>query len=251
MSEINTDLNGILLLDKPIGYSSHNVVNTVRKETGVKRVGHTGTLDPFATGLLIILVGKKFTKLQDLFLKQDKHYLCEFELGYETTTLDKTGELTLQTPQDQIITITQKQVQTVMKQFIGPQLQQAPAFAAIKVAGEKLYSHALKLLHNPDHADFEAWQSQLPKRQIEIFEIVLTQFHAACSTKSACCTISVHCSSGTYIRSLIRDIGKALNTYATAISLKRTQIGTIRLSDAQQVDQPESWVWHQKTELLN
>lgn len=233
-------------MDKPIGWSSHRVVNFVRRATGVKRVGHTGTLDPFASGLLIILVGREFTKLQDSFLKQDKTYECQFELGYETTTLDSTGELTKSCDQERLQSIDQAMVQTALDALTGTQQQRPPAFAAIKQSGTTLYQHARELLKQSNGVEeLEIWQATLPSREITIHSIQLNSFMASDSSHpNPTVTIVVSCSSGTYIRSLIRDVGEKLGTYATATALCRTSIGQHELTNANTVETPlPEWRW--------
>lgn len=249
MTPPSSQPSGILLINKPIDWSSHRVVNFIRKATGVSRVGHTGTLDPFATGLLIILVGREYTKQQDLFLKQDKTYECQFELGYETTTLDSSGEITKRCEKSELPLITQTKLDAVLRSFIGKQQQRPPAFSAIKQSGDTLYHHALELLHQPDgHTALENWQATLPTRTVTIYDIALKSFTASDSTHEyPKVQITVSCSSGTYIRSLIRDIGTALATYATATTLKRTSIGTISLTSANSIETPSTqWRWYKQ-----
>jgi len=246
MSQSSSQPAGILLIDKPISWSSHRVVNFVRRATGVKRVGHTGTLDPFASGLLIILVGREFTKLQDSFLKQDKIYECQFELGYETTTLDSTGEVTKACDQPQLQLIDQAKVQAALDALTGTQQQRPPAFAAIKQSGTTLYQHARELLKQSDGVEqLENWQATLPTREITIHSIQLTSFMASGSNHpNPTISIEVFCGSSTYIRSLIRDVGEKLGTYATATALRRVSIGNHLLQDANTVDAPLSeWRW--------
>lgn len=246
MSQIHDQPTGIVLFDKPVGWSSHRVVNFVRRATGVKRVGHTGTLDPFASGLLIVLVGRKYTKLQDSFLKQDKQYECQFELGYETTTLDSSGEVVKKCTNSVLNQMCQAKVNQVLASCGGTQEQRPPAFAAIKQNGTTLYKHALNLLHQADGvAALENWQATLPSRTITIYSIELTGYqNADPNHPHHTIHLTVSCSSGTYIRSLIRDIGEKLHTYATATALRRTSIGGYHLTQANTVETPVSnWHW--------
>lgn len=252
MSQSSGQPAGILLMDKPIGWSSHRVVNFVRRATNVKRVGHTGTLDPFATGLLIILVGREFTRLQDSFLKQDKTYTCRFELGYETTTLDATGEVTKSADKEKLAEVNQSAVQSVLNALIGTQQQRPPAFAAIKQSGTTFYQHARELLKQTNGVEaLENWQATLPDREITIHSLELMAFQDCDSAHHyPVGEITVSCSSGTYIRSLIRDIGEKLGTYATATELRRTSIGNYSLTDANTIDKPLSeWRWLEVTPL--
>ena len=239
------DENQIILIDKPAGISSFGIVAKVRAklktEFGHKvKVGHTGTLDPFATGLLILLSGK-MTKKSSEFLKLDKIYEATLKLGYTSTTGD---------PEGQIQQFDRKQIQTslvedlsevttenegaspvttgrsdpcpklndvefVLKSFIGQITQTPPRFSAIKINGERAYKLARQ------GKDFK-----IPSRQIEIYSIDILDYHYP-ELK-----IRVHCSSGTYIRTLAEDIGKALNTGAYLTTLRRTKIGNYDVKDA-------------------
>jgi tRNA pseudouridine55 synthase len=252
MSQPSSQPAGILLMDKPISWSSHRVVNFVRRATGVKRVGHTGTLDPFASGLLIILVGREFTKLQDSFLKQDKTYECQFELGYETTTLDSTGDITKSCNQARLRSIDQAMVQTALNALTGTQQQRPPAFAAIKQSGVTLYQQARELLKQSNGVEeLEIWQATLPAREVTIHSIQLSSFQAGDINHPApTINIMISCSSGTYIRSLIRDVGEKLGTYATATALRRTSIGHHKLENANTTETPSSeWRWLEHNSL--
>lgn len=252
MAQTTDQPTGILLIDKPITWSSHRVVNFIRKATGIKRVGHTGTLDPFATGLLIILVGREFTKLQDSFLKQDKTYECQFELGYETTTLDVTGETTKSCIQEALAQVNTASLQVALDTLIGTQLQRPPAFAAIKQSGTAFYQHARELLKQANGTEaLENWQATLPPRKVTIHSIKLASFQESDTTHSyPTVEMSVSCSSGTYIRSLIRDIGEKLGTYATATALCRTSIGNYNLEDANTIETPPTkWRWLESKSL--
>lgn len=246
MTPVSNQPAGIVLIDKPIGWSSHRVVNFVRKATGVKRVGHTGTLDPFASGLLIVLVGRNYTKLQDTFLKQDKSYRCQLVLGYATTTLDCTGEIIATADRSILQNYTETMILQVLEKLTGTYDQRPPAFAAIKQSGEKLYHHARELLKQDNGLEsLQKWQTTLPLRKITINAISVLAFQPA-STNSPFPTleIEVTCSSGTYIRSLVRDIGEQLGIHATTTSLQRISIGQYQLSSANSIDTPMSqWRW--------
>ncbi len=214
---------GILLIDKPSGLTSHDVVYKVRKKTGVKRVGHAGTLDPLATGLLIILVGREFTKRQTEFLKQDKEYLCRVQLGVETDTYDIDGQITKKAEWEEISRVTQEDLEKVLENFRGEIIQTVPAYSAVKVKGEKLYQKARK---------GEINKEDLPSRKVSIKELELMEFEKNDRKQEVFSTIKVECGSGTYIRSLVHDIGQKLGVGATVSSLRRTSIGEHRLEDA-------------------
>lgn len=214
---------GILLVDKPAGVSSHSVVNWARRVFGIRRIGHTGTLDPFATGLLILLIGRKFTKLQANFLKQDKEYLCTAQLGISTDSYDITGKVLNTANWNEVQNITQQKIENSLKKFRGEIEQTVPIYSAVKIKGKKLYDYA--------RSDEQDKILKLPKRTVEIKELKLENFNVDEQVKKASFTIKVFCSSGTYIRSLINDIGEELKIGATAISLRRTKIGEIELKN--------------------
>jgi tRNA pseudouridine55 synthase len=223
---VNTPQTGILLIDKPTGMTSHDVVNIIRRQTGVKRVGHAGTLDPLATGLLIVLVGRESTKRQSEFLKQDKEYLCTAELGVTTDSYDADGKVLTQASWAEVGKISQEKVQTVVKNFIGEQQQTVPAYSAVKIHGQKLYEQA---------RSGEIDLSQLPSRTVNIYELELTEFDKDSAEHKVCFTIRVKCSSGTYVRSLIHDIGQTLEVGATVTALRRTKIGALTVEQAKKL----------------
>jgi len=223
INQLDENNHGILLIDKPTDMTSHDVVNIVRKKTGVKRVGHAGTLDPLATGLLIILVGKQFTKLQSKFLKTYKTYLCTAQLGIETDTYDIDGEVIKETEWKKLEKITKQQLEKTLEQFEGKNFQTVPAFSAVKVKGKKLYKQARKKKID---------KSKLPKREIVITRLNLTSFKKDVKKKQILFSIEVRASSGTYIRSLIHDIGEKLRVGATITKLRRTQVKDLNIKDA-------------------
>ena len=207
----------IILIDKPAGLSSFGVVARVRSrlkaEFGHKvKVGHTGTLDPFATGLLILLSGK-MTKRSNDFLKLDKIYEATLRLGYTFTTGDPEGEITPSNPREYYPSLGE--ITSVISNFIGRTTQTPPRYSAIKINGQRAYKLARK------NQDFE-----IPSRTIEIYSIEI-QDYLYPELK-----IKVHCSSGTYIRTLAEDIGKALGTGAYCTALRRTKIGDFDIKDA-------------------
>ena len=229
--------NQIILIDKPTDISSFGVVAKVRaklrNQLGHKvKVGHTGTLDPFATGLLILLSGK-MTKKSNEFLKLDKEYIATVKLGCTSTTGDPEGQI-LEYPNEGISERGNARVsalapwrraratrpeldilKSVIQGFIGTIEQTPPRFSAIKIDGQRAYKLARK------GQDFE-----IPSREIEIYSIDILDYHYPELQ------IKVHCSSGTYIRTLAEDIGKALNTGAYLTALRRTRIGKYNIEDA-------------------
>lgn len=206
----------IILIDKPAGLSSFGVVARVRRrlsmEAGKKvKVGHTGTLDPFATGLLILLANKA-TKLSNQFLKLDKWYEATICLGKTSTTGDPEGEIT-----DQHVEVipAAEEVKTVVSKFVGKITQTVPVFSAVKINGQRAYQLARR---GEDVA--------MPTRQIEIYAIEILSYNYPELI------IRTHVSSGTYIRTLGEDIGKALGVGAYLTALRRTQVGDYQIENA-------------------
>ena len=212
---------GIYLVDKPSGPSSHDIVNYFRRKSGIKRVGHCGTLDPLASGLLIILIGREYTKKQSLYLKKSKEYLVEAVLGIETDTYDQTGQVVAQADWQQLKKITKEDLQQILSQFKGKTEQTVPMFSAVKVQGQKLYQKARR---------GETFKP--PSRQIEIKKITLKKYKKDMKKQTANFELLVACSSGTYIRSLIHDIGKQLRCGANVIALRRTKIDKFHVKKA-------------------
>lgn len=213
----------IILIDKPAGISSFGVVAKIRGELKAKfshkiKVGHTGTLDPFATGLLILLSGK-MTKKSNEFLKLDKIYEATLKLGFTSTTGDPEGEIR-QYPEEQTNWTHHELdvVESVTDSFIGKITQTPPKFSAIKINGQRAYKLARQ------NKDFE-----IPSRQIEIYSIEILNYNYP-ELK-----IRVHCSSGTYIRTLAEDIGKKLGTGAYLTALRRIKIGDYDVKNAKQL----------------
>ena len=200
----------MLFINKPAGITSHDVVDIVRKKTGVRRVGHTGTLDPFAEGLLIVLVGREETKKQSEYLKLDKEYIATIHLGAESDTGDKTGKIKDLHSKP----IDLKDIKEVLTTFTGEIEQMPPEYSAIKIRGKKAYELAR-----------EGKKVELTSRKITIHSIEIMDY------AWPMLTIKTHVSSGTYIRALARDIGKALGTGAYVEKLARTKIGEYTLDD--------------------
>ena len=208
-------MNKIVLIDKPTGMTSFGVVARLRRkiseQVGHKvKVGHTGTLDPFATGLMILLVGKA-TKRSDEFLKLDKWYDATICFGKVSSTGDPEGELT-----DVSADIpTKEQICQTITQFIGEIKQTPPAFSAIKIDGQRAY----KLARQGKTVD-------MPSRSVQVYELELVDYNYPILK------IKTHVSSGTYIRTLAEDIGKSLGTGAYCQELRRTKIAEYDVDDA-------------------
>ncbi len=196
-----------------MGKSSHYVVAVVRRITGIKKVGHTGTLDPLATGVLPICIGRQATKLSQMIMDGTKEYIAEVQLGKATTTQDSEGEIIEEMPAAHI---TQDQICDVLELFKGDIQQVPPMYSAIKVNGEKLYHLARKGI-----------EVERKPRTIRIYNI--TFMHMDTDEKRF--KIKVECSKGTYIRTLCADIGKALGTCAYMHSLIRSRCGAFLLEN--------------------
>ncbi|MDO8507091.1 MAG: tRNA pseudouridine(55) synthase TruB [bacterium] len=205
---------GIYLIDKQAGWTSFDVVAKMRGITGIRSIGHAGTLDPFATGLLIVLVGKEFTKRQDEFMKQDKEYEATLKLGEESTTGDPEGEIRKIETRE----YSKEEVEEALQKFIGEIEQTPPAHSAIKINGQRAYKKARK-----------GEKFEIPKRNVTIHELDLTEY------KYPFVKFRVKCSSGTYIRTLGVDIAEKLGTRGYLTELRRTKIGEHDIKDAKEL----------------
>lgn len=209
------DFSGLILVNKPVGITSFKLVHIIKKKLNVKKVGHCGTLDPLASGLMIVLVGK-YTKLQDKFMKQDKVYHATIKLGLKTDSGDLDGKII---SQSDFSHVTKEIIEQVCKSFMGKINQIPPMYSALKVNGQKLYTLARKGI-----------TIERKPREITIYSIDLTDY------QKDNFSIRVRCSSGTYIRTLAEDIGKKLNTDTVLINLIREEIGNYKLSDSLNID---------------
>ena len=195
----------IFSIYKPKDYTSRDIVNIVSKKMNTKKVGHTGTLDPLAEGILIIC-GGKYTKISDLITSYNKEYVAEIRFGFETDTLDITGEKLVFSEN----LVKKEELIETLKYYSKKYNQEVPIFSAVKVDGRKLYEYARSKK-----------KVVLPKKEVEIFNIELLDF------KDNYAKIKCLVSKGTYIRSLIRDIGRSLDNYAIMESLIRTKQGGV------------------------
>ncbi len=198
--EQKRDLEGVLLIDKPTGMTSHDVVDQVRRKLRMKRVGHAGTLDPMATGLLIILVGKA-TKLSQYLTSMDKTYSGTIKLGESTNTQDADGEITVTRP---VPELTQLQAQFTLSDFVGDQYQIPPMFSAVKINGQRLY----KLARKGEEVEREPRFIRVSKFEITRFDLPEIDF-------------TLDCSKGTYVRTLANDFGEKLGCGAHLTALRR------------------------------
>lgn len=209
-------MDGILVVDKPKGPTSRDIVNQVSKILGTKKVGHTGTLDPIATGVLVLTIGKG-TKLTEMLQASTKEYIATAMFGIETDTLDTEGTIIKEEP----VTITKEDVKRALKEMEGTYEQEVPIYSAIKVNGKKLYEHARK----------NEQVEELPKRTVTIYE---TEFLSFEENQAA---FRVVVSKGTYIRSFIRDLAKKLNTVAIMSDLRRTKQGTFPVEESHPLEE--------------
>jgi len=214
---------GFILINKPPGMTSHDVVDYLRKVTGIRKIGHAGTLDPVAEGLLILGIGKKSTKNLSQFLKMDKEYVGKIKLGEVSNTYDKEGKIE-KTPVKKIP--SKKEVERVLGKFKGEILQAPPPFSAKKVKGKKLYQLAKRGI-----------SLKAPPKKVKIQEIEILEY------RFPYLKIRVKCSSGTYIRSLAHDIGKTLECGGYLVELKRTKVGDFSLKKAHSLSEitKENW----------
>lgn len=206
-------MNGILLINKEKDYTSRDVVNIVSKELKTKKIGHTGTLDPLATGVLVLTIGS-YTKLSELLTSTYKEYIAEVILGINTDTLDITGNIL----EDKDCIIKKELIEQTLKKMIGFYKQEVPIYSAVKVNGKKLYEYA----RNNEEVI-------LPKKMVEIKNIELLDYKIdgnKTNFKFKCLV-----SKGTYIRSLIKDIAFKLNTVGVMKNLIRTKQGNFKIED--------------------
>lgn len=212
-------MDGVLVVYKPSGMTSRDVVNQVGKVLHTKKIGHTGTLDPMASGILVLCVGKA-TKLVELLTATEKEYVAQVTLGMKTDTLDITGTVL----EKEDFSVTELQVKNVLSSMIGTYEQEVPLYSAIHVNGKKLYEYA----RNGEEVE-------LPKKEVTISKLDLIEMNGK-DLFSFCTTVS----KGTYIRSLVRDIAFRLGTIGVMSKLERTKQGNFLLSDAYTLEQIEN-----------
>ena len=213
----NDTISGLLIINKPKGYTSHDIVNIVRKVLSTKKVGHTGTLDPNATGVLPILVGNA-TKLSKYLVEHKKTYIATLKLGKKTDTGDSEGKIL---EEQKIIKVEQSKIKDVLNSFIGKQMQVPPIYSAIKVKGKKLYEYAR-----------DGKTVEIPSKEIKIYKIDLKSFN-----KEDEIIFEVECSKGTYIRTLCEDIAKKLGTIGYMKELKRIKVNELTIEESIELEQ--------------
>lgn len=203
-------ISGVLVIDKPVGLTSHDVVQIIRNGTKIRRAGHTGTLDPRASGVLVVLIGPA-VRLSEYVSASDKRYQAIVHLGATTDTYDEEGQIIDTGPMN----VTEEQFETALQQFVGEIEQVPPPFSAVKVQGKKAYEMAR-----------EGEEVDLAPRKINVYSLELLEWAPPEAV------IDVYCSSGTYVRSLANDLGKALGCGAYLVGLRRTKSGRFTLRDA-------------------
>lgn len=213
-------MDGILIVNKPENYTSRDVVNEVGKVLKTKQIGHTGTLDPIATGVLVLCVGKA-TKIAEILTSAEKEYIAEVMLGVSTDTLDNTGKILF----EENITLSKDEIEKSLNKMLGFYEQEVPIYSAVKINGKKLYEYAR-----------EEKNVELPKRMVEIKKIKLIsepKYENGKTIFKFKCLVS----KGTYIRSLIRDIALKLNTVGIMTSLNRIKQGDFSIEQSYNLEQ--------------
>ena len=210
-NDVKNAISGVLVVDKPVGMTSHDVVQAIRTGTGLRRAGHTGTLDPRASGVLVILVGPA-VRLSEFVSASDKRYQAIIRLGSTTDTFDADGKMT-QSPAP--VDVTEQQFDKVLNTFVGEIEQTPPPYSAVKVQGRKAYELAR-----------EGEEVELAPRKITVHHLEVLEW------APPEVVIDVHCSSGTYVRSLANDLGNALGCGAYLVGLRRTKSGRFSLREA-------------------
>ena len=211
------EINGVVVIDKPEGMSSFSAVKLVKKLLGVKKAGHMGTLDPLASGVLVIGLGKA-TKLFDEFLKQEKEYYAEFKFGVETDTLDREGKVIAR---DKNLNISHLDVKAVLPEFVGKQSQMPPVYSAKKIDGKK----ACDLARQGEEVN-------LTPKEVEVTELTYRGWQGKNTY-----AVKIKCKSGFYVRALGRDIAKRLNTYATTVCIRRLRCSGFNILHAQPLEE--------------
>ncbi len=211
IDQMKNVVSGVLVVDKPIGLTSHDVVQIIRRGTGIRRAGHTGTLDPRASGVLVVLIGPA-VRLSEYVSASDKRYQATIRLGSSTDTYDSEGTVT---GSGSVEGITEETFDEVLQSFVGEIEQVPPPYSAVKVHGKKAYDFA----REGDEVD-------LQPRKINVYSLDVLEWAPPEAV------VDVYCSSGTYVRSLANDLGNKLGCGAHLIGLRRTKSGKFTLRDA-------------------
>lgn len=215
----------LLLVDKPIGITSMDVIRRLRKQLNIKKIGHAGTLDPLATGLMLVGVGAGTKKLTEL-IKLDKEYVAEVLIGEQRSTGDMEGEVIAERS---VIDLEKTEVEQALKGMVATLTLEVSAYSAIKKDGVPMYVRARK-------AEAEGTKvEELPVREMKVYSAELIQF--SCAEGRAVATVRFHVGSGTYIRSLGEELGRRIGYPATLKSLRRTKVGVFDIKDAKKLDE--------------
>lgn len=216
-------MNALLVLDKPQGLSSHSVVHRIRKITGIERVGHAGTLDPMATGVLLVLLGSA-VRLSEYIVDHDKKYRATIQLGVETDTYDATGHVTQtarpESSEGSNVNVSPEEIRAAVASFVGKIAQIPPAHSAIQIQGKRAYKLAR-----------QGVALEMEPRAVEIYSIAVREI------QDWMVVLDVHCSKGTYIRSLAHDLGAKLGTGAHLAALRRTASGDFSIEQSHTLEQ--------------
>lgn len=225
----NDKRSGFILIDKAKGWTSFDVVAKLRSITGVKKIGHAGTLDPIATGLLIVAIGREATKQIDQYMKMDKEYIVKGKLGEISASYDTEEEIV----ENKVEPINKKEFKNTVAKYIGETDQIPPMFSAKKVGGKRLYELARQ------GKEIERQPVKINIMKLELLSFEYPWFE-----------LKVKCSSGTYIRSLVHDIGQNLKQGAVMYELRRTKIGEYNIDDAKLIEKITKANWQKKTALI-
>jgi tRNA pseudouridine55 synthase len=212
--DLSNVVSGVLVVDKPVGLTSHDVVQIIRRGTGIRRAGHTGTLDPRASGVLVVLVGPA-VRLSEFVSASDKRYQATIRLGSSTDTFDSEGHVVYKPNLVSVDSISEDLFQETLDQFVGEIEQVPPPFSAVKVQGRKAYDMAR-----------EGEEVNLAPRKIHVYSLEMLEWEPPEAV------VDVFCSSGTYVRSLANDLGQALGCGGHLVGLRRTKSGRFTLRDA-------------------
>ena len=222
------EISGVLILDKPCGFTSHDAVNKIRRLYDTKKVGHTGTLDPMATGVLVMLIGRA-AKAAEYLVSDDKKYIAGLLLGEKYDTGDITGKLVYKSEEIP----PENRVESVIQSFVGESFQLPPMYSAVKIGGKKLVDLARKGI-----------EVERKPRKIEIFSL------GAHRENERSYTLDIHCSKGTYIRTLCEDIGEKLGCGAAMSSLRRISSGNFEIAKSHTLEELENMDFSSRAGLL-
>lgn len=212
-------MDGLLIVNKEKGYTSRDIVNIVSKKLNTKKIGHTGTLDPLATGVLVLCIGKA-TTFVEIVTCLEKEYIASITLGMQTDTFDIDGNVL----REENAIFSKKEIEEVLKSFIGEYMQEVPIYSAVKVGGKKLYEYA----RNNEKV-------VLPKRKVNIYSLELLEYEIV--NNKTTFKIKTKVSKGTYIRSLVNDIAHKLGTIGIMTGLERTKQGNFYIEDSYSLEE--------------